>query len=483
VLDQFYDEPPQGVKAGIKRTFQAFVTQEDLDISAAPEWKPMLYGVAFLHSVTQERRKFGAIGWNIPYEFNSGDLMASKQMVQNHVDDMDPKKGVVWDAVRYHLGEVQYGGRVTDDRDKRLLNTFCEEWFSDKLFQQGGFTFFKGYQLGNFARYEDYFTFIEEMNTVDKPGVFGLHANADITYQTSVVTSTLGTILDIQPKEGGSGGETREEAVARMSTDFLEKLPADFVPHEVRARLKKMGEFASMNIFLRQEIDRMQKVIGAVRETLTQLLLAIEGTVVMTSKLQNALDSMYDARIPAAWLGISWISVSLGFWFTSLLNRHAQFYSWCFDGRPSCFSMTGFFNAQGFTTAMRQEITRAHKGWALDGVVMANLVTKIPGREEVTSAPKEGVYVYGLFLDGAGWNKKDSCLAEQHPKVLYVTLPVIHLFAINSTSGRDVRQYECPIYKKPRRTDQEYICMVDLVTHKPPNHWTLRGVALLCDTT
>uniref|UniRef100_A0A4W2HIS2 Dynein axonemal heavy chain 8 n=1 Tax=Bos indicus x Bos taurus TaxID=30522 RepID=A0A4W2HIS2_BOBOX len=476
---KFTNEPPQGVRAGLKRTF-AGINQDLLDISNLPMWKPMLYTVAFLHSTVQERRKFGPLGWNIPYEFNSADFSASVQFIQNHLDECDIKKGVSWNTVRYMIGEVQYGGRVTDDFDKRLLNCFARVWFSEKMFEPS-FCFYTGYKIPVCKTLDQYFEYIQSLPSLDNPEVFGLHPNADITYQSNTASAVLETITNIQPKESGGGvGETREAIVYRLSEDMLSKLPPDYVPHEVKARLIKMGHLNSMNIFLRQEIDRMQKVISILRSSLNDLKLAIEGTIIMSENLRDALDNMYDARIPQIWKRVSWDSSTLGFWFTELLERNAQFSTWIFEGRPNVFWMTGFFNPQGFLTAMRQEVTRAHKGWALDSVTIHNEVLR-QTKEEVTSPPAEGVYIYGLYMDGAAWDRRNGKLTESTPKVLFTQLPVLHIFAINSTAPKDPKLYVCPIYKKPRRTDLTFITVVYLRTVLSPDHWILRGVALLCD--
>lgn len=64
--------------------------------------------------------------------------------------------------------------------------------------------------------------------------VFGLHPNADITYQTNLANETFSTIVSIQPKDSSTrGGETREAVVQRLADEMLEKLPPDYNPHEV----------------------------------------------------------------------------------------------------------------------------------------------------------------------------------------------------------------------------------------------------------
>ena len=78
------------------------------------------------------------------------------------------------------LGEVQYGGRVTDDYDKRLLNTFARVWFGENMFADT-FAFYIGYKIPKQKKIEEILAFIEELPLVDSPEAFGLHPNADIT--------------------------------------------------------------------------------------------------------------------------------------------------------------------------------------------------------------------------------------------------------------------------------------------------------------
>ncbi|KAJ8929720.1 hypothetical protein NQ314_017567 [Rhamnusium bicolor] len=81
---------------------------------------------------------------------------------------------------RYMLGEVHYGGRVTDDFDKILLNTFCRVWFGDNIFNED-FMFYVGYKILTFKAVTDYVSAIDTFAATDPPQAYGLHSNADIT--------------------------------------------------------------------------------------------------------------------------------------------------------------------------------------------------------------------------------------------------------------------------------------------------------------
>merc|ERR1711988_1682109 len=248
-----------------------------------------------------------------------------------------------------------------------------------------------------------------------------------------------------------------------------------------------------LNIFLFQEIQRIQAVLTKVRHTLTQLRMAIKGEVVLTTELVNVINDIFDAKVPHSFIytlggdEFSWILPTLGLWFSSLGDRYTQYNRWLQKGRPNTFWITGFFNPQGFLTAMKQEVTRQHKSerWALNDVVYHSEVTSFDSADRVNAPPKEGVYIHGLFMDGARWDSDSKGLAESRPKVLFDALPVLHVTGVDSkqklNSGDKKRFYSCPCYKYSMRTDRYIIFEVPIPAGtKLPSHWILRGVSLLC---
>lgn len=58
------------------------------------------------------------------------------------------------------------------------------------------------------------------------------------SYQSNLAKSCLDTILSIQPKDSsGGGGETREAVVQRLADDMLDKLPENYIAHEVSRKI------------------------------------------------------------------------------------------------------------------------------------------------------------------------------------------------------------------------------------------------------
>lgn len=130
---------------------------------------------------------------------------------------------------------------------------------------------------------------------------------------------------------------------------------------------------------------------------------------------------------------------------------------------------------------MRQEISHSHK-WPLDSVILDNEVLKnFKDDARLQLAAKDGVYVYGLYLEGAAWDVKSSHLTELLPKQLFAQLPIIHIYATDSLEKKKTQVYECPVYKRWCRTDLTFVTSLSLKTICNPDIWILRGVAILFD--
>merc|ERR1711998_467476 len=86
------------------------------------------FALCWFHSILVDRRKFLNLGWNIPYDFNDSDFEVSEMCVAIYLDEYEETP---WEALKYLISEINYGGRVTDDFDRRLMNVYMSSYFND----------------------------------------------------------------------------------------------------------------------------------------------------------------------------------------------------------------------------------------------------------------------------------------------------------------------------------------------------------------
>ena len=128
------NEPPKGIRANLLRSYQNLVKPEDFDTCAKSDaFKRILSALCFFHGNILERRKFGPLGWNIRYAFDESDLETSINVMRRFLDEQE---SIPWDALRFITGHINYGGRVTDDWDRRCIVTILSIYFNEAIMVQ-----------------------------------------------------------------------------------------------------------------------------------------------------------------------------------------------------------------------------------------------------------------------------------------------------------------------------------------------------------
>lgn len=140
---QLSNEPHKGLRANLTRIYAgmsdaAFENLSGLNPSMRQLWKLLLFGLSFFHASLQERHGFGKLGWNRIYDFSQADLecaMMNLGLLVSGAADLD---AVSWKAIMYVIGEVIYGGRVTDALDRRCLAALLQQLLGPHIVKQFG---------------------------------------------------------------------------------------------------------------------------------------------------------------------------------------------------------------------------------------------------------------------------------------------------------------------------------------------------------
>lgn len=481
------NEPPTGLQHNLNRSYISEPLKEPEFFEGCPgkdkPFSKLLYGISFFHAVVQERKKFGPLGWNIQYGFNDSDFQISVMQLQMFLNQYDDIQYV---AIKYLTGECNYGGRVTDDWDRRLIVTILDNYVNSEVVNDPNYLFCNIgsiYGLPRRCEYQDYIKHIESVPVNPPPEVYGLHTNAGITRDYAIsMALTAGLVLVEGTGSGGEGGNT-ELLLVQMASEILSKLPPKY-DVEIAQKKYPVDYNESMNTVLIQEMERFNKLLNEITNSLLDLQKAVKGLIVMSPALELQSNNMLLGRIPDNWRKVSYPSLKpLPSYITDFIERLAMLEDWYRNGKPPTFWLSGFFFTQAFLTGSVQNYARAKK-IPIDLLVFDFEVRKV---DYENTPPESGVYVQGLFMDGGRWDHETFAIGEQYPKILNDSMPVVWLYPKLKPEFKEGTRYKCPLYKTLERKgvlattghSSNFVLAFYLPSDKPAAHWIKRSVALL----
>ena len=351
-------EPPSGVKDNLARVFNNVAESRGETVwfnscAKMEEWRKLFMGLAFFHSIVRERRKFGALGWNNSYDFNDSDFKISKMQLHSMLSKSEE---IPFKALLYLTGECNYGGRVTDDWDRRTLNHLLTDFYHENnLFYKTYFSGLKDYYIPQLTDFNQYISYIKQLPDDESPELFGLHQNADMIYVKNEGKQILMNILEMSginavSKERDEDDEDEHYTIKEITSKLRVNLPLQFNIRSVKKIYGTLYE-ESMNTVLIQELTRYNNLLGQMNTSLKTVTKTIDGLIMITPEIEELIDSLLKNKVPKLWSKLSYPSLKpFSSWFTDLNKRIEQLQNWINDGQPHSYWISGFFFTQSFLT-------------------------------------------------------------------------------------------------------------------------------------
>jgi dynein heavy chain len=434
-------DPPKGIKANMTQIYmaQASSKQEkkfynEMVETRLDDWRPLFMALCYFHALIRERRRFGPVGWNIPYDFNESDFKISVKQLKYVLND-NSSNSIPFKALIYLTSECYYGGKVTENMDRRLLTTLLAGFYNESAIKD---EYFFSEQRTHYIpkiqlTLESALEFLENLPENNHPGLYGLNQNASISSAINETQQMVDNILVINPVSSGSAAsQNSNDQVKQLVALLLKKLPSNYDTEEVRT-LRPLGYGQCMNTVLIQEVLRYNTLLTEIRSTLTDLKNANEGTIVMTLPLEDMVDKMLKNQIPAQWRKKSYPSLKpMMSYFEDLLQRILMFQTWINTGKPKVYWVSGFFFTQSFFTGVLQDFARKHTV-SIDRLSFSHSI--LQESEAELNAKDEGCYIKGLYLEAARWDAATLSLQESRPKEIFFNMPIVAFDYSRSTSS------------------------------------------------
>ncbi|XP_065449670.1 cytoplasmic dynein 1 heavy chain 1-like isoform X1 [Chrysemys picta bellii] len=498
----FVFEPPPGVKANMLRTFSSIPVSR---MCKSPNERARLYFLlAWFHAIIQERLRYAPLGWSKKYEFGESDLRSACDTIDTWLDDaakgrqnISPDK-IPWSALKTLIAQSIYGGRIDNEFDQRLLNTFLERLFTTLSFDSEfklacKVDGHKDIQMPDGIRREEFVQWVELLPDTQTPSWLGLPNNAERVLLTTQGIDMISNMLKMQMLEDDlayaeTGKKARTDSTSDGRPSWMRTLHTTasnwfhLIPQTLN-HLKRTVENIKDPLFrfFEREVKMGAKLLQDVRQDLADVVQVCEGKKKQTNYLRTLINELVKGILPRSW---SHYTVPAGMtviqWVSDFSERIKQLQNisqaaasgGAKELKNIHVCLGGLFVPEAYITATRQYVAQANS-WSLEELCLEVNVTTT--QNAVLDACSFGVT--GLKLQGATCSNNKLSLSN----AISTILPITQLRWIKQTNAeKKADVVTLPVYLNFTRADLIFTVDFEIATKEDPRSFYERGVAVLC---
>ena len=499
-------EPPTGLQANVVRAYSHF-THEPWTQSPKPvEHHAILFVLCYFHAVVVERSRFGPIGWSRKYPFSFEDLLASADILQHYLED---RPRIVWEDLRFMLGEIMYGGHIVNAWDRRVCLAYLEEYLCQECIEEGVLPGI-GLALPTKRSHSETLAAVKEnfaaLSNTEAPQCYlmsrscefrgwlvrsselldclaqGMSASlaAAASVRSDVASGPSTAAADSSSSSGGGDPRVTARLMDILST-LVQIVPEVLSVADIEARLDE--DRSPMHQALLQEISRSNRLAAVMRSSIEDVEAVVRGFNVATDTTQGLMDAFVFDRVPDSWLAI-WgpTTKGLGAWSRTIVQCSGQLSSFAMDLQiPKAIGLHAVFRPSAILAALMQEAA-GRLGCDLECLDLVTEVVRKATGKAVEIGAREGHFFFGASLEGAAWDLNSNSLCDSPAASTELfPMPVLAIRAVSRARVDRSRSYACPVYRNLSRSRESFVVTLHLPTRVAQRTWILKGVALILE--
>lgn len=442
------NEPPPGLKANMMDCLRG-INPKRFE-NGPVEVTRIYFLLAFFHATLIERLRYTPLGWSKLFEFNDSDAEAALTTIEVWVNrvakgrsNIDPQ-AVPWDALKTLLKQSVYGGKIDNDADQLLLDSFVDAIFTPQAYESafklvdvqneegrinnvsdGGANVIDSLTAPEGTRMDMFLNWVSSLPEQQPPQWLALPSTAEKVIATAQGTALLSKLVRMRQlsddddedhstntangsANGQSDGNTNVNSTSTQPAwmkaldqnvhEWLQLLPSELTKFKANAESMTNPLFR----FWAREYRIGTELLKRIRTDFEEVSEVCRGVRRQTNHNRSLLSDLAKGSIPSTWKQYTVPqSMTLPQWVADLRSRLVQLEKVTRESSTTRFELFSInlgqlFVPTAYLTATRQAIANRNK------ISLENLQLRLNVEDD--GATMGGFAIEGLRLEGAIWN-------------------------------------------------------------------------------